>query len=314
MAKNSNSVYMAEVTKVLFYDNEKGTTAFMVKPTTWEKAKIRIEGQLDEKPVEGQVFRVEGHVEKEPWMDKETNHQKMSENGNPLYNMVMKNPQIEKAGEEMKIVGQVEKVFFSENEKKCSITLVRPTGWKNTIKVYAPIGVEEGQIMSASGYKETTPAMKDGQQMMTRDGQPMFNIGLRASVAEVETPQEFMGPIKKVLAYYEDSTKATIVFTPEINGKPTEVLTTTMLPSKPEEGDILTISGISKTQDKEKDGVTYTNTYIYGTTASVTPKEAETEGAKESENMNEPKDYPEEDYDGMVEEEEQADDYENAPF
>lgn len=274
------SVKLATVSKVIYYDEEKKNTIIMTQPADWQKAQLKVMGKFDRKPVEGETLKISGTVEKEPWTD-ENGQPKLSKSGNEMYNYVMKKAAISEPGEEMTLRGKVERVLYTDKSNKNSIVLARRGGWKHPMKVYAPAGAREGDFITAHGFKEKEFWQdKEGKQVMNNQGEPGYNIVLRADKAKTQSMKEYSGPISKVFSYNEESHNAIVLFNPGFsNGK--DVKAYVNLPEAPVEGLNLTVSGITDEEISEKDGKEYTNLVIRGFESWQSPAEAVADGPAE---------------------------------
>lgn len=282
------TVKLATVSKVIYYDEEKKNAIIMTQPSDWDKAQLKVMGNFDRRPVEGETLKVNGTVEKEPWLDQDKKP-KLSKNGKEMYNYVMKKAEISEPGEEMTLRGKVERVLHTDQSGKNSIVLAKPAGWQYPMKVFAHVAVKEGDVIMAHGYKDKMPYLKDGEQVKNQQGEPIFNTVLRAISAKTRELKEYSGPISRVFSYNEESHNAIVLFNPGFaNGR--DVKAYVNLPEAPVEGFNLTISGITDDEIHEKDGKKFTDLVIHGFESWQAPSENEHEAA-----VAEP-DFDEEDY------------------
>lgn len=264
------SFKIGNVAKVIFYNRKNQSSIFMLQPSDWEKGQIKVMGNFSHEPKEGEMLQVKGILEKEPWLDAE-GKPKLSANGNELYNYVIKNAKI-KTPEPMKLTGRVERVLH-EGEKS-SIALVRRDGRIALTKVYAPTNVKEGDVLIAEGFKDEEPYLKEGKPVMGSNGKPRNNIVLQATSAECREPKEYSGPITRLIAYYENTHDATVLFNPGFkNGK--EVKAYINMEEEPVVGANLSIVGVTDNEITEKDGQTYNNLIIRSVSCYQSPAHSE---------------------------------------
>lgn len=275
----SPSVKIGKVAKVVHYNAKKQSGIFLVQPVDWEKGQLKVMGNFGHEPNAGEMIQVDGVIEKEPWLEKDTGKPMLSANGKELYNYVMKNAKIKEPGEAMSLIGRVERVFHAT--EKSSIVLVRPDGWKSPIKVFAPTMVNEGDMLTAEGFKDKVPYLKDGKPVNGEDGTPIFNTVLRATSAESRAPKEYSGPISKVISYNEETHNAIVLFNPGFKNNK-EVKAYINIEEKPIVGANMSIMGITDNEISEKDGQTYNNLVIRAASCYQSPADSATEGMNEN--------------------------------
>lgn len=263
----------AEITKVIHYDPEKNNAIFMVKPYDWAKSQIKVYSYMDHQPRVGEAVRVSGNLEQEPWIDQETGQPKLSQSGRELYNYVMKQARTN-SPERAKVAGEVERILYQDVEKEYTVALVRPAGWKSGIKVVANALFNEGDFLVAKGFKEKTPVIKDGEQVMGQNGKPIFNTEIKAISLNKMSLKEYSGPITRVFSYDQETGQASILMNPGFkNGK--DVKAYINISDEPVEGMNVTISGYTDDVKTVKDGQQYNNLVIRGVSAWVQPQDSE---------------------------------------